>query len=294
MDLLLTLRQPYLYYYGKEGLLKRAFFIFSFFFLFTYFFEPFNVNLAEQKFDFFLICSIHGLIASLFFLLYSSIINAFSNEEKWTLGKEISFLTGLLFLVGLGNFLARNFIYSNPNNFSIHYLVEELTHTLLVGLLLILIAVPLNFIRLYKKNNKNAATFEEIRSEGVEDISPKTVVGIKAQTQADNFDLEIERFVYAKAAGNYVEFILMQGGDTNTELKRISLKELEEQLKNLPEIVKTHRSYLINMQKVKKVTGNAQGYSLKMRGLKEQLPVSRGKLEYFTNAYRQFQQGTIL
>lgn len=289
MKLFPSLKQPYLYYYGEEGLLKSTFFIFGFFFLFTYFFEPFNVNITEQRFDFLLICTIHGLIASLFFLLYSSVINTFSPEEKWTLGKEVLFLTGLLFLIGLGNFLVRNFIYNNPHNLSFHYLTEELSHTLLVGLLLILIAVPLNFIRLYNKNRNTAASFEHTRrTDNKESLSK--AVGIKAQTQADNFDLQIEHFIYAKAGGNYVEFIFNKEGVTNTELKRISLKELEEQLKNFPEIVKTHRSYLINILKIEKVTGNAQGYSLKMQDLKEQLPVSRGKLDYFTNAYRQFQQ----
>ena len=292
MYLLSTLGQPYLYYYSRKGLLKRSLFIFSFFFLFTYFFEPFDVNISEQKFDFYLICAIHGLLASLILYFYSGIISIFSVEDKWTLGKEISFLTGLLFIIGLGNFLIRSFIYNNSENLSFHYLGEELTHTLLVGLLLILIAVPLNFIRLYNKNNKEAATFEDV-SRNTDIGSLSKPVSITTQTFADNFDFEVENFVYAKAAGNYVEFIFTIDGNVNTELKRISLKELEEQLRMFPAIMKTHRSYLINVQKIEKVTGNAQGYYLKMPNIKEQLPVSRGRLEYFTNAFRQFQQGAL-
>ena len=285
MKFLHTLRQPYIYYYGKKRLLKRTLFIFTFFFLFTYFFEPFSVNLAEQKADFFLICVIHGLIASSLFFIYSSIINIVSLEEKWTIGKEILFLTGLLILIGLGNFLVRSFIYNNSENLSFHYLGEELSHTLLVGLLLILIAVPLNFIRLYNKNNKEAARIESVGKNNDRKVLSK-LVSVKAQTQADNFDFKIEHFVYAKAAGNYVEFILTQEGNIRTELKRISLKELEEQLREFPEIVKSHRSYLINLQKIKRVTGNAQGYTLKMQDVKELLPVSRGRLENFNNAFR--------
>ncbi|AVR44589.1 LytTR family transcriptional regulator [Christiangramia fulva] len=286
MKLIHTLKQPYTYYYNQKDLPLETLIVFTFFFFFTYLFEPFNVNSSEHVFNFFFICSIHGLVAAFLFFIYFSINNLRPEEEKWNLGKEITHLIFLLLLVGFGNYLIRPIIYNNPDNISIFYLWEEILHTWLVGILLILFIIPLNFIRLYKSNSKKAAKLGASPFEHT--ITSKTF-RIHTQTQIDTFDLNVEKLMFAKAEGNYVEFVL-EGEDLQLtkEVKRISLKELEDQLKNCSWIVKTHRSYLLNLNKIEKISGNAQGYSILLNNTDIQIPVSRSNLKKFNVVYNQF------
>ncbi|MFC0185517.1 LytTR family transcriptional regulator DNA-binding domain-containing protein [Pseudarcicella hirudinis] len=63
-------------------------------------------------------------------------------------------------------------------------------------------------------------------------------------------------------------------GQVYKELIRSSLSRLEGQIDN-PEIVRCHRSFIVNLSKVASVSGNAQGYKLKLKGYEMLVPVAR-------------------
>ena len=65
----------------------------------------------------------------------------------------------------------------------------------------------------------------------------------------------------------------------------MTIRELESQLANLPWIFKTHRSYLVNLNKISAVSGNAQGYQLSLQQYSATVPVSRGQLKKFDEAF---------
>jgi DNA-binding LytR/AlgR family response regulator len=46
-------------------------------------------------------------------------------------------------------------------------------------------------------------------------------------------------------------------------------------------IYKTHRSYLVNLNYVEHVTGNAQGYKLHLNSHEEKIPVARNSIKNF-------------
>ena len=56
---------------------------------------------------------------------------------------------------------------------------------------------------------------------------------------------------------------------------RIQLSEFETQLKEASSLVRCHRSYMVNLKKVKNVSGNAQGLKLELINQSEIIPVSR-------------------
>ncbi|MDD4697250.1 MAG: LytTR family DNA-binding domain-containing protein, partial [Fermentimonas sp.] len=87
---------------------------------------------------------------------------------------------------------------------------------------------------------------------------------------------------FAKSEGNYIEFYLR---DVNVDkiVKRLTLKELESALEPFPEIIRTHRSYLVNTNQIKGVEGNAQGYKLKLKSYEGTIPVSRNMIGSFNN-----------
>ncbi|WP_273273351.1 LytTR family DNA-binding domain-containing protein [Maribacter polysiphoniae] len=110
---------------------------------------------------------------------------------------------------------------------------------------------------------------------------PTNSVAIKTQVKSDDFMLNPLNLIYAKSDGNYTEIHILKEEVVEKSLKRISIKELELQLNSVVTIVRTHRSYLVNINYLVKVTGNAQGYRLHLKKTDDLVPVSRNMIAQF-------------
>lgn len=274
-------QQPYPYAYNnKKYVLIFLVVIVLLSFLFSYAFDPFEVNVDEHKIDYFWILWIHAAlplpIAFCYFYVFDFTVK---DDSRWTLGKEIILLFTVLILIGIGSFLVRDIIYNNPNNWSWHYFIEEVRNSFLVGALLLFIVLPLNLERLIKKHQKTLASLRLKKP----NIVAKTET-IQILLGQETFKLDINEFLFAKVESNYTEIYTYNGVEVKKELFRITLKELENHLNTFPTIYKTHRSYLVNLSKITACQGNAQGYQLTLQNYEATVPVSRSKLTDF-NTY---------
>lgn len=275
------LLQPYPFFYEGQFVVIITGIIFLMTIIFNYLFKPFDINISEHRFDFFWICSIHAFVSIIVFLVIVSAIKLNSRiDESWNILREILFLALLLLLIGVGQFLIRDLIYDNPNNWSLQYFIEEIRNTFLIGMLFTLIIVPLNFNRLNNLNFKKANAIKYKINQQPISIKP-SVVFIETQVKEEAFQLEVSNFQFAKADGNYLEIHLNKEGKAEKLFKRISIKILYSKLSSFPFIIKTHRSYLVNTYKVENVTGNAQGYKIKIQGHSGVIPVSRKMIPFF-------------
>ncbi len=286
------LSQPYPFYYKGKSLWMIAIILFTFSFVFNYFFQPFNVYHPEHKMSYLIISVIHSITPFVILLLFSIFRVSPEAEEKWTVLKEMLLMVVLLFLVGVGQFLIRDIIYDNPDNWSLRYLFEEIRNTFFVGSLIMIILISLNFNRLNCRNKKQAdelnlsSDFSDLNHKGRENMTsknrPDSKVFIETQVKSDDFVLCVDNLLFAKSEGNYIEFYLR---DVNVDkiVKRLTLKELESALEPFPEIIRTHRSYLVNANQIKGVEGNAQGYKLKLKSYEGTIPVSRNMIGSFNN-----------
>lgn len=253
------LSQPYPFYYRGKTLLVISSCIFALTFLFNYFFQPFQVNLSEHRMGYEWICLIHALIPSLLFLIIFSLVQQINDiDDKWNVKEEILGIFGYLILVGIFNFLVRDFIYNNPDNWSLHHFWVELKNTLLAGILFIFIFIPLNFKRLYDRYKEKSAKLIPFQS-SLKPSEIETSIPIKTQLIADDFELEIQQFLFAKAEKNYLEIFFENEIKNEIEIqklvKRITLTQLESQLNDFGFVVKIHRSYLVNLKKLKASLG---------------------------------------
>ena len=60
------------------------------------------------------------------------------------------------------------------------------------------------------------------------------------------------------------------------------MKNAEVQTEDLQHIFRSHRAYIININKIIKSTGNAQGLKLSLKHTDIRLPVSRSYFKKFT------------
>jgi len=85
---------------------------------------------------------------------------------------------------------------------------------------------------------------------------------------------EKANILYIKSEDNYINIHnLDESNQIHTELIRMSLKNIHDKL-DFP-FLKVHRSYIVNLNQIKKVTGNSQGMQIILNGIKEPIPVSR-------------------
>lgn len=265
----------YPFYYDVKTSLIISVLILMLTVLFCYFFEPFDVNYEELKFSYPIVSLIHATVAFIVFVVLSFFLSKFKRKDlEWKVKYEFVFILFVLIVIGIGQFVIRDLIYNKDDNWSLRYLFEEIRNTLLVGGLFVFIITSINLERLKKIYEKrgNKITLEKKRK-GISDT-----LAIKTQVQSDDFLLNLDEFVFAKSDKNYLEIYLK---DDIVLVKRISIKSFEEQLKQFGFILKTHRSYIVNLNAIASIDGNAQGFKLRLHQSKLTVPVSRTFLSVF-------------
>ncbi|PQB05942.1 hypothetical protein BST85_03510 [Aureitalea marina] len=272
------LKQPYPYYYRGRSLIILLGLLFLASTSFNYFFEPFGNNPAEMKFSFFWICVIHSLNAGLTIALVVFVAHFVVDKDNWTTGRELLLWSIFLLAVGIAQFFIRDFVYDNPRNWTTRYLLEEIRNTYLIGGILLLMLVSLNFNRLYFQNRVQA---QSIIIQPRKRPDQNRSIAIRTTVQQDNFSLNPDAFVYAHSEKNYLNLYLEVAGTTQQKLIRMPMKQLDDQLEDISDLVRVHRSYLVNLRRVLSVEGNASGYQLQLEGATIPIPVSRSFIPSF-------------
>ena len=278
-------QQPYPFYYRGSSLLLVMLVVFLMVWSFDFFFRPFHVNYGEHKMPYYLIAAIHACTpVILVFILSAGLRVGKVNTEHWTMGKEVLFIVVLLGCSGVGQWLIRDIIYDNPRNWSLGYLWEEVRNALLVGALLAGFVVPLNLNRLRERNIRKALTLQHLKTEDGKIHALREEKRIELRG-TDTYHFNPDKLLFVRSEGNYCEIHSALGGSVQKELVRLALRSFEQQMQEYPDIIRVHRSYMVNLEKVQSVSGNAQGYRLKMEFGTEEVPVSRSYLAEFNKHY---------
>jgi len=103
----------------------------------------------------------------------------------------------------------------------------------------------------------------------------------KGKQEGEEVHLVPDTLVCIRSAGNYVELFEIKGGEVKTHVLRCSMSSAEHQLTDHVQFFRSHRSCILNLDLVEHVEGNAQGYLVRLRGLEENVPVSRAKVSEF-------------
>lgn len=280
-----ALQQPYPFYYKGKDLFTVMLVLFLMVWSFDFFFRPFNVNYSEHKMPYYLIAAIHALTPVVVVFILGMVFRMLKvNTESWTMGKEMLFILVLLAISGVGQWLIRDIIYDNPGNWSLYLLWEEVRNALLVGALLTAFIVPLNLNRLRERNIRKALSLQHLKTTDGQPARQEELVDI-ALPGTESFHVHPFDLLFVRSDGNYLEIYHDSEKDVRKDIIRLALHSLEEQLKLYPNIIRVHRSYIVNLNKVNEVNGNAQGYRLKLAAGEEEVPVSRSYLKEFDKHY---------
>jgi hypothetical protein len=266
-------------YYTNNSLnfrIKQAFGFGAFVFFFLWFFSPFQIDALPQ--DLFTVALGFGLITLVVMLILNvaipMVFKKYFNEEHWTLGKEFVWTLVNITLIGLANFLF--FTLYCLGKFSWNVLMWFQLVTLVMG------SIPVSILLLWKESRdakKYRSESERInmvkeRNEAVT-VSDNSEIEIISQNTGESFRLNSDQLVYIQSADNYLEVHYWKNDKFNKIVIRNTLAAMESALGSHPQFFRCHKSYLINMNLVDFVSGNAQGYRLHLKNSGFSVPVSR-------------------
>jgi len=75
--------------------------------------------------------------------------------------------------------------------------------------------------------------------------------------------------------GNYVTVYFLEGKNVKKEILRTTMKNIETEFKERKQIIRCHKSYFVNLDKVSNTSENARALHLHLYELDFQVPVSR-------------------
>ena len=98
---------------------------------------------------------------------------------------------------------------------------------------------------------------------------------LKGDNLSEHLQLAAADFLFAAAADNYTNIYYLKDGLVQQVLFRVSVKSLAEQAAGTASVFRCHKSFLVNLQQVAHISGNAQGYKLHLQQNEFTVPVSR-------------------
>ncbi|UBM57216.1 LytTR family transcriptional regulator [Marinilongibacter aquaticus] len=262
------LKQPYPFFTAERTLpqlLGRSLLIGTFITFFLYVFQPFGIGNWKTEALFWYLSGF-GLITALLHFAFKLLLKFSFVEKDWTVWKEILSTLLLLVAIAVGNHSYLRILigakYSVPN------LGISLFYVLSIGVFPIVLEVMMTYARLVRKYKDGRVPNSPM---------PETDdLRLVAENGKDFFQLRAKDLLYISSADNYAEIVFNKEGALVKELFRSSLSRLEDQIEN-ERIKRVHRSFIANLSRVDKVTGNAQGYQLHFGSADVRVPVSRSR-----------------
>lgn len=215
----------------------------------------------------------------------------FSNKikENWTVLKEIGLIIFLHIIIIISNFIFFMLIVKEDTILlTSSFIFWSIFSTFLLGFFPSMFILWIDYTLRLKKALLKVLTYNNQLEQNIKEstfLQEESIIRLQSNKLNDSIVLDVNDLIFIKSDGNYIEIFTSDNGKIVKTLYRYSLQLIEEQLKQYPFILRVHRSFIINIYKVNKASGNARNYQLYFKGIEENVPVSRTKFEIFINEF---------
>jgi DNA-binding LytR/AlgR family response regulator len=93
--------------------------------------------------------------------------------------------------------------------------------------------------------------------------------------------------LYVEAVGNYVKVCRLREGVVQTDMLRATSKQIEDELRDYPMVVRCHRAFLVNLAQVEQVVSHAGSMQLMIKHSHDAIPVSRSNMTQVKEAIKE-------
>ena len=280
------LNQPY---YLESDLLKNIrlnFWIGLFVAFFLIVFQPFGTEIWTTQFKFFKLLGygfVTFLMPTLLLIIRIQFVDTEKTEERWTIAKEIFWLMLTLVSIAIGNMIYATLL--DLTTFSFSSFLSSLAVVMVIGVFPILASIQMKYQRYLALNSTEAQKLDHDIADFQQKILEKeqqlpagskdeVVLTLTSENEKDVLRVEEGQLLYLESADNYVNIVVLADQKVTKHLLRGTLRRFESQMR-VDHIVRCHRSYIVNLQQVEHIQGNAQGYRISLKRDNKIIPVSR-------------------
>lgn len=259
---------------------RRNVFFALFVTVFLLIFRPFGLNVYSYERIYIIIG--YGLLIWLTlsfndFLAYRFLPKTFS-EKKWTVTTQILWTFIQLFITGITCFIYAVIIDAFPQNLFSFLKIEfyVLLSSIIPSVMIILIKQ--NYLLRQNTRQAEVLTYELHELHKTDPVQPAAdKILFSGDNQNERLELNARQIDYITSQDNYFEVVWQEGGKVNKKLLRGTLAKAEATVQPFPFLFRCHRTFIVNLDKVINIKGNAQGYRLALQNNPEIIPVSRSK-----------------
>lgn len=273
------LKKPYFFISDVKTVLKLSATIGTFIFLFLYIFEPFGMygvynDTLFYPLGFGLITFFTTILA--FICMPLLFENTFSNDS-WTVGKNIIFLVCLVLSIAIFNWFYNINVQVTDKQSPLITFKEMVSYTFTLGCFPVLFYMYVSE-KIYRE--KRVKTSGEIMKYKVPKVDEngeddEKVLNFTGNNKDENISFSLHDLIYISSQGNYASFFINSNTGVKELVLRNTLTNITSDLTSYKNIIRCHKSYIINTNYVDAISGNARGYFLTTTITTQKIPVSR-------------------
>lgn len=251
-------------------------------------FEPFHYKL-NSLIQFWVLWVFIGLTfvsSVLGFVIVPKIFKRFYAPDQWTIKKNIIHCFFFLLFMGICTFIYDHYFlmkigfwqdFGTYNFFVILFIDMLAAFTIcIIPLIFGLFIVENNAL---KRNLLEAQKLNKLLSErDKEEKESSNSITLSGDTK-DSVSLLPESILYMESSGNYVDICYLEEKEEKHKLLRSTIKQMEEEMQSFHNFIRCHRAYIVNINHIRNICGNAQGYRLSLTCISQEIPVSRTYLK---------------
>ncbi len=235
-------------------------------YLFLIIFQPFGTENFQHPYKFLLLFPYCIIFGAAFFGAHF-ITSRFSH---WNIGAELLKIIFILFLGSVISYFYNSLFLSHVQLDLGNYFYMFL-YSLAVGIPISIIYILSRYIYLKNTHENTARDISQHLPVSAPEVCDNR---LKISTQTTELIIGESNFLCVQSMENYCTFYFSENKTVKKSLVRISLSNALQQIET-DSIKKCHRSYIVNLAKVKDLKGNAQGYKLILPEIDFEIPVSR-------------------
>lgn len=245
----------------------------------------FNCSTIELSFVFAIVTFV---VVLLVFYFIPKFILSHRLKENWTILNEIILIFFLHVIISLFNILVSLSLVKEGYLLTFETVFYSLVFTFLFGFFPTLFIHWIDYTISLKQALKKVLVYNDKLENKMKQSSyiyQDSVVRLPSNKVNDAIVFDVNDLIFIKSDGNYIEIYTEENDKIKKSFYRLSLQVMEENLSNYQFVLRVHRSFIVNIYKVNKASGNARNYQLFFKGIEESIPVSRNKFDFFVATF---------
>lgn len=242
--------------------------------LMLYIFQPFSFNLYSGNKPGVSLGFGAVTFAGMYLFNYAFKKRVTKTIKKWTILSEIVSVLGLILTIAILNYIYFSIVLMDFS-FNLIVLLYVVYYTFFIGLIPSIVSVLIKYNRFL--NGKLNSLIDN------KDDDDFYMTITNELTKEKDLKIKLSEFLFAEADRNNVEVHYLQDEELKSKSIRTTITTVQDEL-NHPNLFRCHRSFIINLTKIESAKGNSNGYSIKLKHYKKELPISRK----YVAAFRSF------